>query len=137
MMGGSRKPRHHAKPATRLDPTRPVATLTKAKDRPRGPVFAASAIARNRLQLLVGQRCGLVDGTLGRLLGITDRLLAVALCFLYGAFALQAIRADGFADVLLGLADSFVGGAFDFVCRTTHGTILCNVGSGRQWPDLR
>jgi hypothetical protein len=26
MMGGSRKPRHHAKPATRLDPTRPLAS---------------------------------------------------------------------------------------------------------------
>jgi hypothetical protein len=31
-----------------------------------------------------------------------------------------AIGTDGFADALLGLADSFVGGAFNLVCRATR-----------------
>ena len=36
-------------------------------------------------------------------------------------FALQAVGTGGFADALLGLADGFVGCAFDLVCRATHG----------------
>ena len=66
-----------------------------------------------RSKILVRRVGCLVDRVLGRILGITHRLLALALHFLDGAFALQAIGAGGFADALLGLADGFVGGALD------------------------
>jgi len=66
----------------------------------------------------------LVHGILGGLLGVVDGLLALALDFLNGAFALQFVGTNGFTNALLGLADGFVGGAFDLVCGATHETLL-------------
>jgi len=44
----------------------------------------------------------------------------MTLGFLHRAFALQLRRVDGFAEALLGLADGFVGGAFDLVGGASH-----------------
>jgi hypothetical protein len=98
------------------------------------PVFAPPTIDLNRSELLVRCRGGLVRYVLGGFLDIADSFLAATLGFLDHAFALQAIRADGFADALLGLADGFVGVAFDLVCRATHGNTPLRVvwrGNGR------
>jgi hypothetical protein len=73
---------------------------------------------RNRSTLSeIPVRCSscFVHGVLGGLFGVADGLLALALDFLHRAFALELVGADGFADALLGLADGFVGGAFNLV----------------------
>src|SRR4051812_34185549 len=93
------------------------------KDRPRRTGLSVSRDAEQS-EILVRGVGGLVEGVLGGFLGIAHRLLALALHFLHRAFALQAIVVGGLANALLGLADGFVGGAFDLVCRATHGTLL-------------
>ena len=94
-------------------------TDTKKRPAPKDRSFAIQ-IDQRRSEVPV--RCGsrLVDGVLCRFLGVAQGLLALAFDFLNRALALQLVGTDGFADTLLGLADSFVGGAFNLVCRATR-----------------
>src|SRR5262249_13345655 len=87
---------------------------------PHGPV---SCPWSGRSEVLVRLRGGAVHGVLCHLLGVANRLLALALRLLHRAFAFQAIGAGGFADALLGLAHCLVGFALDLVGRATHGTL--------------
>src|ERR1700712_3954379 len=96
--------------------------VQQKKTGPEGPVFSFTPSARS--EILVGRGGRLVDGFLGGFLGVAHGLLALAFDFLDHAFALQALRTSGFADTLLGLADRFVGDAFNLVYRATHGTLL-------------
>src|ERR1700688_2783342 len=93
---------------------------SKKKPPPKGGVYN-SKFSWRRSEFLVRRGGGLVDGVLGGFLGVAHGLLALALDFLNGAFALHLVGTDGFADALLGLADGLVGGALDLVCCCTHG----------------
>jgi hypothetical protein len=97
-----------------------VGEVNQKKDRPQRTGLSPFKIDQRRSEVLV--RCGgrLVDGILCRFLGVAQGLLALAFDFLNRALALQLVGTDGFADALLGLADSFVGGAFNLVCRATR-----------------
>src|ERR1700722_7588128 len=79
-------------------------------------------------ELPVGRGGRLVHGVLCGFLGVANRLLALTLDFLNGAFALQAVGAYGFADALLGLAHRFVRVAFNLVCDATHEMSPCSIG---------
>jgi hypothetical protein len=96
-----------------------VGEVNQKKDRPQRTGLSPFKIDQRRSEVLV--RCGgrLVDGILCRFLGVAQVLLDLALDLLNRALALQLVGTDGFADTLLGLADSFVGGAFNLVCRAT------------------
>src|SRR3954453_4794785 len=78
-------------------------------------------------ELPVRSRGSLVDRVLGGFLGVAEGLLALALDFLHGTFALQPVGTGSLADALLGLAHGFVGRAFNLVCRASHGTLLFEV----------
>src|ERR1700682_3352802 len=96
------------------------ARLIKEKDRPQRTGLSPFIIDQRRSEVLVRRGGGLVDGILCRFLGVAQSLLALAFDFLNRALALKFVGTDGFADARLGLADGFVGGAFNLVCRATH-----------------
>src|ERR1700758_4281066 len=84
------------------------------------------------LELLVRLRGGAVHRVLGGLLGIAERLLALALHFLDRTFAFQALGPGGLANLLLGLADGFVGRTFNLVSGRTHKISPPTKGSRRN-----
>src|SRR6185295_14954123 len=81
---------------------------------------------------LVGCARDLVRRILDGVLGIAQRLLALALDLLDRAFALQAVGTGRLADALLGLAHGLVGRAFNLVCRASHGTLLLEGETSRD-----
>src|SRR4051794_38610419 len=97
----------------------PQAGRGKQKDRPRGTGLSTSTDSR-RSETLVRGRSRLVDGVLGRFLGVADGLLALALHLLDHAFAFKTVGACRLTNALLGLADSLVAGALDLVSGCTH-----------------
>src|ERR1700737_3171189 len=94
-------------------------------------------IDQRRSEIFVRGGGGLVHGVFGSFLGIADGFLALAFDFLNDAFALQLVGTDGFADAPFGLADGFVGGAFNLVCRAPHGTLLRSVELHRDKPQMQ
>src|SRR5687768_9880079 len=96
-----------------------------------GPAAAGSyekAAPRERRAALKHSRWLTSSSVLGRLLygvlGLANRLLCLALCFLGHALGFHLRRVDRAAGCLTSLTGGFVGGALDLVSSATHGTIL-------------
>lgn len=67
---------------------------------------------------------GLIDYALDRVLGLSFRLLDVALRFLDNPLRLHLLIADGLADTLTRLAGQLVCLAYDLVRSATHVMLL-------------